>query len=111
MSAGCDAKVSKAKKVLESLHDQENAVCSDPPLPAKSANPLASNKRTEKAPLSSRSTVNNGTTVVNNKRKSPDIVASQSKRAKKTAGPKVAAKKKTMPLQKGQKQLTAFFRV
>ena len=96
------AKNTSARRVLESINDQENV-----------DTVIATEQKETPAAGSEKTGESNAIRKDSGKRKlesCSDVLEKPAKKTKPDKKPK-AAKKKTIPLQKGQKQLTAFFRV
>ena len=105
------AKNVTARKVLESIKDQENIVCEAREINVDGNKEMAQEK--EIAAASKATKENSNGCNVSRKRKLNTGTQLSDKPTKKLKAENKSKgiKKKAIPLQKGQKQLTAFFRV
>ena len=104
----------RARKILESLNDQENAgdgdletpfACQDDSAKTDKGNPVANGVKAKS------NDVIIPESVLGKKRKSEEKGNKQSKKAKQTTAVPKGNKKKPAALLKGQRKLTTFFRV
>ena len=100
-----------ARRVLESIKDQENIVCEDLEISVNRNKETVQEK--DLVAASNKTVENSSGCNTSGKRKLNSETQLSAKPAKKLKSDSKSkgTKKKAIPLQKGQKQLTAFFRV